>query len=124
LVRKLADTPIVVFHCALSQQRGPHAALKYLRERERLLGGRGAVGRKLKKSAAEQETKQRSTVENGAEKEREWEDVDANEDLEEPQEEEQKVYILENGFQGWQAVYGGDKRLTEGYRKELWNDYY
>ena len=28
----------VVFHCALSQQRGPSAALRYLRERERILG--------------------------------------------------------------------------------------
>jgi len=28
----------VVFHCALSQQRGPAAALRYARERERLLG--------------------------------------------------------------------------------------
>ncbi|KAL8830546.1 MAG: hypothetical protein Q9191_001369 [Dirinaria sp. TL-2023a] len=34
LVRKLADKQIVVFHCALSQQRGPSAALRYLRERE------------------------------------------------------------------------------------------
>lgn len=28
----------MVFHCMLSQQRGPGAALKYLRERERLFG--------------------------------------------------------------------------------------
>ncbi|KAI0165581.1 Rhodanese-like protein [Xylariaceae sp. FL1272] len=34
LLRKLADKDIVVFHCALSQQRGPSAALKYLREKE------------------------------------------------------------------------------------------
>jgi hypothetical protein len=27
-----------VFHCALSQQRGPSAALRYARERRRLLG--------------------------------------------------------------------------------------
>ncbi|KEY66318.1 hypothetical protein S7711_02780 [Stachybotrys chartarum IBT 7711] len=34
LVRKLQDKKVVVFHCALSQQRGPSAALKYLRERD------------------------------------------------------------------------------------------
>ncbi|KAI1265682.1 Rhodanese-like protein [Xylariaceae sp. FL1019] len=34
LLRKLADKDVVVFHCALSQQRGPSAALKYLREKE------------------------------------------------------------------------------------------
>lgn len=40
LVRTLQDKDTVVFHCALSQQRGPSAALKYLRARERLLGGK------------------------------------------------------------------------------------
>ena len=39
LARKLRDAPKVVFHCALSQQRGPKAALMYLRERERLFPG-------------------------------------------------------------------------------------
>lgn len=36
LVRTLKDKDTVVFHCVLSQQRGPSSALKYLRERERL----------------------------------------------------------------------------------------
>ncbi|PWW74349.1 hypothetical protein C7212DRAFT_212141 [Tuber magnatum] len=36
LARQLKGAEKVVFHCALSQQRGPSAALKYLRERERL----------------------------------------------------------------------------------------
>lgn len=38
LVRTLADKDMVVFHCALSQVRGPSAALNYARERQRLLG--------------------------------------------------------------------------------------
>ena len=33
LVRKLQDKKTVVFHCALFQQRGPSAALNYMRER-------------------------------------------------------------------------------------------
>lgn len=37
LVQTLKDKELVVFHCALSQQRGPSAALKYLREREKFL---------------------------------------------------------------------------------------
>ncbi|KAG9252663.1 Rhodanese-like domain-containing protein [Emericellopsis atlantica] len=37
LVRRLADKKTVVFHCMLSQQRGPSAALKYLRERDGVL---------------------------------------------------------------------------------------
>jgi rhodanese-related sulfurtransferase len=38
LLRDLKDKDQVVFHCALSQQRGPSAALRYARERERLAG--------------------------------------------------------------------------------------
>ena len=37
MVRTLRDKNLIVFHCALSQQRGPSSALKYLRERERLV---------------------------------------------------------------------------------------
>ncbi|KAK8143619.1 hypothetical protein G3M48_006967 [Beauveria asiatica] len=33
LLRRLEGKKTVVFHCALSQQRGPSAALRYLRER-------------------------------------------------------------------------------------------
>jgi len=43
LVRTLKDKKVVVFHCMLSQQRGPSAALRYARERERLLAGVGQV---------------------------------------------------------------------------------
>ncbi|KAF1925217.1 Rhodanese-like protein [Didymella exigua CBS 183.55] len=42
LVRELRDKEVVVFHCALSQQRGPSAALRYLREKARLDGGPAA----------------------------------------------------------------------------------
>lgn len=38
LIRTLKDKKTVVFHCALSQQRGPSAALRYARERENALG--------------------------------------------------------------------------------------
>ncbi|PYH93251.1 Rhodanese-like protein [Aspergillus ellipticus CBS 707.79] len=38
LLRTLRETEKVVFHCALSQQRGPSAALRYVRERERAFG--------------------------------------------------------------------------------------
>ncbi|KAM4058957.1 rhodanese-like domain-containing protein [Hirsutella rhossiliensis] len=41
LVRKLKDKQTVVFHCALSQQRGPSAALRYLRERDGVLAALG-----------------------------------------------------------------------------------
>jgi len=92
LVRQLQDKDTVVFHCALSQQRGPSAALRYLRERERLLPTWNARAREG--------------------------DDDA------PKPKEQKVYVLDRGFVGWQELFGTDERLTEGYRPELWKDGY
>lgn len=93
LVRKLGEKDTVVFHCSLSQQRGPSAALRYLRERKRLLridtrdGDADGTGEKEKEGTA------------GA---------------------EQKVYVLEGGFSRWQEKYGEDVRLTEGYQKDVW----
>ena len=108
-----------MFHCALSQQRGPSAALRYMRERERLLGrgsslqagsGLGEVLKKNKEEVAER-------GEDGI-RDRDWEDVEDGE------QKEQKVYVLDRGFVGWQERFGEDSRLTEGYRKELWKDGY
>ncbi|GAB7363682.1 hypothetical protein MBLNU230_g4250t2 [Neophaeotheca triangularis] len=51
LVRTLKGKENVVFHCSLSQQRGPSSALRYLRERERVEGqsegGGGGEGQKV-----------------------------------------------------------------------------
>ena len=47
LVRTLQDKEQVVFHCALSQQRGPSAALRYARERARVLGDEEAEKQKV-----------------------------------------------------------------------------
>lgn len=54
LVRQLKDKEIVVFHCALSQQRGPSAALSYLGEKERVSP--------VKKDKASEEQEQKQQV--------------------------------------------------------------
>lgn len=41
LIRRLRTKKIVVFHCMLSQQRGPGAALRYIRERDEALRSPG-----------------------------------------------------------------------------------
>ena len=81
LVRTLEGKEVVVFHCALSQQRGPKAALRYLRERERMGG---------KKGKAE-----------GAE---EVEAVEGKEGKEGIKVKGQTVYVLDGGFAKWQEV--------------------
>lgn len=57
----------------------------------------------------------------GEGKEEGWEDVQEGGS---GQKKEQKVYILERGFVGWQEEFGEDVRLTEGWRKEIWKDGY
>jgi rhodanese-related sulfurtransferase len=78
LVRTLADKETVVFHCALSQQRGPKAALNYLREKERMGG----------KDKAEEKT----------------EIVEGKEGKEGVKVKGQTVYVLDGGFVKWQEV--------------------
>lgn len=97
LIRQLEDKPTVIFHCALSQQRGPGAALRYIRERDRLRAAKAAKHRQNNSGEAQEG---------------------------QDQEVEQTVYVLDRGFVGWQEAYGPDERLTEGYRKELWENGY
>ncbi len=85
LVKTLGDKDIVVFHCALSQQRGPKAALAYMKERERLLKG-GLLEEEEKKKEKEKEEKE----EKG--KDEEGDDRKGK----------QEVYVLDRGFVGWQ----------------------
>ena len=81
LVRTLAEKEIVLFHCALSQERGPRAARKYMEERERKMKSTGPPEtgvkdeRVTKASAVSSETK------------------------------EQGVFVLDKGFVGWQEKY-------------------
>jgi Cdc25 family phosphatase len=102
LVRQLRDKEKVVFHCALSQQRGPSAALAYLRERERLVPATTEV-----------------ESEKGVEDARSAEGGGAVEKREE-KEKRQKVYVLDGGFVKWQEKYGKDARLTDAYDEEAW----
>jgi hypothetical protein len=96
--------------------------LRYIRERERLLGkgakveGGSGVGEVLKKNAEEKAKGE----EGDKDAEGEWEDVEAPAG----DGKEQKIYVLDQGFVGWQERYGEDSRLTEGYRKEIWKEGY
>ena len=75
LVRILKDKEKVVFHCALSQQRGPNAAYRYMSERQRVL--------KIEMGGKEEGSEERSIEK-------------AN---------EQQVLILDGGFVKWQEKF-------------------
>ncbi|KAJ6256342.1 hypothetical protein Dda_8840 [Drechslerella dactyloides] len=95
LLHTLKPYDAVIFHCALSQQRGPSAAIKYLRA----------------KRALEQ---QRRLASSDEEEELLYGSVKGGKDA-------QEVYVLDGGFVRWQEKYGEDERLTESYDKELWS---
>jgi len=135
LIRRLSQKKAVVFHCALSQQRGPTAALKYTREREGILAEDRA---KAAHTAAETKEEAQATAGRTVARSQEDEDTAARRDggLTDNQEaaarqeqsgslrDDQVVYVLEQGFVGWQEQYGEDANLTEGYRREIWKDGY
>ena len=77
LVRKLSTLEIVVFHCALSQERGPRAARRYMEEREKKIAA-GA----LELGTVDGEDKSKSLGSEG-----------------------QKIHVLDKGFVGWQEKY-------------------
>jgi rhodanese-related sulfurtransferase len=98
LIRTMRDKDVVVFHCALSQQRGPSAALRYLREKERL----DPLGWTEKKAGGEEKGEGEKEGEEGAAQKK------------------QKVVVLRGGFTEWQEKYGPDEKLTEGWQKDVW----
>jgi len=102
LVHTLKNLEIVVFHCALSQQRGPAAARRYTRERTKVLERDLEIFKSENKEEDALDEKQagRKLVDN------------------------QTVYILDGGFVKWQQKYGHDERLTEAYAPDIWVDYY
>jgi Cdc25 family phosphatase len=110
LVRELKDKDKVVFHCALSQIRGPSAALRYIRERERLFPVSSEV-------PAEAAATSRDSSNRAPEQTEEGEEGKASGTMPATK---QKVYVLEGGFVQWQEKYGKDERLTDAYDEEVW----
>ena len=119
LVRTLKGKDTVVFHCSLSQQRGPGAALKYLRERERFVGEAAGASKEnetlgVEKKVAEEGlgeekiddiagSREVQTVTEGAE----------SGSSEAKSGKEQEVYVLDGGFVKWQELYVVNKVYGE-----------
>lgn len=84
ILRTLHDKEVVVFHCSLSQQRGPSAAMRYMREKEK----------QIEKGQYERKSGQPEIGIQGGELKKT------------PSGPEQRVYVLDKGFVGWQEKYG------------------
>ena len=127
VVRTMAGKEIVVFHCALSQQRGPAAALRYMREREKETNPPGIGVQKGTVQKVSTPVSKEHEVHNKMEKAQDALDTDAEDGsaitASPPEVKEQEIYVLDRGFVGWQEKYGKDERLTEAYAEDLWVEY-
>lgn len=137
IVRTMAGKEIVVFHCALSQQRGPTAALRYMRERESKMNmgkmdkGTGTPGIGIRNGSikrvstpASKEQEVMGEIEKALDVTGIAVKSGSNLEASPPESKEQEVYVLDKGFVGWQEKYGRDERLTEAYAEDIWTDYY
>ena len=137
IVRTMAGKDIVVFHCALSQQRGPAAALRYIREREsKMRNGKlnkenGLPGIGIRNGSAQKVSTPATTEQEVKEEIEKALDAPATGvksgsilKASSPDRKEQEIYVLDRGFVGWQEKYGKDDKLTEAYAEDIWTDYY
>lgn len=98
LLRVNKEKDRVVFHCMLSQQRGPKAALMYARAKAY------EVEKQKAERDPESETHESKEIEQGSGK------IGG-----------QEVCVLEGGFDNWRRFYGEDVKLTNDYIKDLWD---
>lgn len=84
ILRTLHDKEIVVFHCALSQQRGPSAALRYMRAKETNINNGEYIRACGSPETGIRDGEVKKVPTAGK---------------------EQKVYVLDRGFVGWQEKY-------------------
>ena len=116
IVRTMAGKEIVVFHCALSQQRGPAAALRRIGIKN------GSVQMVSSPASKEQEIK--AEIEKALQAPETGVKSNSTPGSLSSGPKEQEVYVLDKGFVGWQEKYGNDERLTEAYIEDIWTDSY
>lgn len=106
IVDTLADKDIVVFHCSLSQQRGPGAALQYLRERDSKLKGQGTSDAP---SQVEDPQTKRDREDQELEKADQGDEVKvagySGPTASSTKSNKQQVFVLDGGFVKWQEKY-------------------
>ncbi|GAA5982868.1 hypothetical protein JCM10908_006817 [Rhodotorula pacifica] len=122
LVTQLEDVPKVIFHCTLSQVRGPKAARIY------------AEARRAKEAAAANGSAEKATGEKGNaaglgtsvdpfEAARTTAAAAAASKSSSSAPGRQEVLVLRDGFQGWQGLYRKDPELVENFDEKVWQDY-
>lgn len=110
LLRTLKDKDKVIFHCMLSQQRGPKAALMYARAKR---SAEDKADAQAAKAAATQDEASDAKPSDG-------DNVEKSSKSDAETTRLQEVCVLEGGFGWWQSRYGEDPRLTANYEADIW----
>ncbi|KPV72990.1 uncharacterized protein RHOBADRAFT_55236 [Rhodotorula graminis WP1] len=113
LVQQLKDVPTVIFHCTLSQVRGPKAARIYAdavskaHAQQQHQPGPRPVGDSLGASAS---ARPADFSPNPFAQQQRTDGAD-----------QQQVYVLRDGFAGWQALHRNDPALVENFDATIWS---
>ncbi|GAA5997508.1 uncharacterized protein JCM10292_000898 [Rhodotorula paludigena] len=115
LVDKLQGVPKVIFHCSLSQVRGPKAARIYA---EALAGAQAANNVPVPDSSTSASSS--TTAQSAADAARIF---SPNPYVQQHEEGKQQVFVLRDGFSNWQGLYRKDPLLVENFDSRIWADY-
>ncbi|GAA6011005.1 hypothetical protein JCM10207_005465 [Rhodosporidiobolus poonsookiae] len=117
LVEQLKDVPNVVFHCSLSQVRGPKTARIYAEAADAARSPSSAAAPSQPATPAAPS----APTQTSAEAARTFSPTPY-----EPAGQEdgkQQVWVLRDGFHGWQGLYRNDPILVENWDAGVWQDY-
>ncbi|GAA5902248.1 uncharacterized protein JCM6883_001345 [Sporobolomyces salmoneus] len=109
LVTKLDQVPKVIFHCTLSQVRGPKNARIYA----------DAVAARTEQSSASPSTSTTTTESSTPASS----DQSFSPNPYSNQAGKQQVYVLKDGFGNWQGLYRNDPQLVENFDSKIWHDF-
>ncbi|GAA5876245.1 hypothetical protein JCM3774_002335 [Rhodotorula dairenensis] len=142
LVTRLDGVPRVIFHCTLSQVRGPKAARIYAEARRAREGARQslpegvlvdsttAVGAPQMAALGEEPNKaddaaslSKTTTETNVDPFETAKATVAAAQASTRTPQRQEVLVLRDGFQGWQGLYRKDPDLVENFDAAVWQEY-
>ncbi|POY72256.1 hypothetical protein BMF94_4764 [Rhodotorula taiwanensis] len=126
LVTRLDSVPQVIFHCTLSQVRGPKAARIYAEARREKEKQQGVQQRDASATPATGSHEQEEDLETAKEKARTFAPdpyAAAKATVADRAQTRQEVFVLRDGFQNWQGLYRKDADLVENFDPHVWQEY-
>ncbi|GAA5884262.1 hypothetical protein JCM6882_002200 [Rhodosporidiobolus microsporus] len=119
LVEQLTDVPRVIFHCSLSQVRGPKTARIYA-EAAAAARAQSSSSSDVPAPDSSASSSSTTTTQAAADAARNF---SPNPYATEAKEGQQEVLVLRDGFKNWQGLYKNDPLLVENFDSRIWRDW-